>query len=137
MLAFAEQFNLKLGKVGSWQGQDKDWASFEGKSGPMSDVDLWGVNLHQEVDEIWLALAELAKYVPDPNQPQLARDAERLDRQSTADWLNSLDAHPLAKKDFIQHIRSEYTCEPERHSLLDLARNSAMYYATLERNMPR
>jgi Monoamine oxidase len=135
MLAFARQFNLKLGKVGSWQGQDKDWASFDGKSGPMSDVDIWGINLHEEVDKIWLALAELAKYVPDPNQPQLARDAERLDRQSTADWLNSLDAHPLAKKDFIQHIRSEYTCEPERHSLLDLARNSAMYYTTLERNM--
>lgn len=135
MLAFAKQFNLKLGKVGSWQGQDQDWASFEGKSGPMSDTTLWGVNLHEEVEKIWLALAELAKYVPDPNQPQTARDAEHLDRQSTADWLNSLDAHPLAKKDFIQHIRSEYTCEPERHSLLDLARNSAMYYTSLERNM--
>lgn len=135
MLAFAKQFNLKLGKVGSWQIQDKDWASFDGKSGPMSNVDLWGVNLHDEVDKIWLALAELAKYVPDPNQPQLARDAECLDRQSTADWLNSLDAHPLAKKNFVQHIRSEYTCEPERHSLLDLARNSAMYYTSLERNM--
>jgi monoamine oxidase len=135
ILAFARQFNLKLGKVGSWQGQDKDWASFEGKSGPMSNVDLWGVNLHEEVDKIWLALAELAKYVPDPAQPQAAPEAEHLDRQSTADRLNSLDAHPLAKKDFIQHIRSEYTCEPERHSLLDLARNSAMYYTTLERNM--
>jgi len=135
MLTFAKQFNLKLGKVGSWQGQDKDWASFEGKSGPMSNADIWGTNLHEEVNKIWLALVELAKYVPDPNQPQLAREAERLDRQSTADWLNSLDVHPLAKKDFIQHIRSEYTCEPERHSLLDLARNSAMYYTSLERNM--
>ena len=135
MLAFAKQFNLELGRVGSWQIQDKDWASFEGKSGPMSDIDIWGVNLHEEVDKIWLALAELAKYVPDPNQPQSAPEAERLDRQSTADWLNSLDAHPLAKKDFVQHIRSEYTCEPERHSLLDLARNSAMYYTSLERNM--
>ncbi len=109
MLAFAEQFNLKLGKVGSWRGQDKDWASFEGKSGPMSDIDIWGVNLQEEVDKIWLSLAELAKYVPDPNQPQLAREAERLDRQSTADWLNSLDAHPLAKKDFI-HDGSFHVC---------------------------
>lgn len=135
MLAYAEQFNLKLGKVGSWQGQDKDWASFDGKSGPMSDADIWGVNLHDEIDKTWRALAELAQHVPDPNQPQTAREAERLDRQSTADWLNSLDAHPLAKKDFVQHIRSEYTCEPERHSLLDLARNAAMYYTSLERNM--
>jgi monoamine oxidase len=135
MLAFAKQFNLKLGKVGNWQGQARDWGSFDGKSGPMSNVDLWGVNLHEEVDKIWLALAELAKYVSDPEQPQTAREAERLDRQSTADWLNSLDVHPLAKKYFIQHIRSEYTCEPERHSLLDLARNAAMYYTSLERNM--
>jgi monoamine oxidase len=135
MLAFAKQFNLTLGKVGSWQGQDKDWASFDGKSGPMSDTDIWGVNLHAEIDKIWRALAELAQYIPDPNQPRTAREAERLDRQSTADWINSLDAHPLAKKDFVQHIRSEYTCEPERHSLLDLARNAAMYYTSLERNM--
>jgi monoamine oxidase len=135
MLAFAKQFNLKLGKVGSWQGQDKDWASFDGKSGPMSNADIWGANLHEEVDKIWLALADLAKYVPDPHRPQTAREAERLDRQSTADWLNSLDAHPLAKKDFIQHIRSEYTCEPERHSLLDLARNASMYYTKIERGM--
>jgi monoamine oxidase len=135
MLAFVEQFNLKLGKVGSWQGQDKDWASFDGKSGPMSDASIWGVNLHEEVDKIWRALSDLARYVPDPHQPQKAREAERLDHQSTADWLNSLDAHPLAKQDFIQHIRSEYTCEPERHSLLDLARNAAMYYTSPERNM--
>ena len=135
MLAFVEQFNLQLGKVGSWQGQDKDWASFDGKSGPMSDASIWGVNLHEEVDKIWRALSDLARYVPDPHQPQKAREAERLDHQSTADWLNSLDAHPLAKQDFVQHIRSEYTCEPERHSLLDLARNSAMYYTSPERSM--
>jgi monoamine oxidase len=135
MLTFVKQFNLKLGHVGSWQGQDKDWASFDGKSGPMSNADIWGANLHEEVDKIWLALADLAKYVPDPHRPQTAREAERLDRQSTADWIHSLDAHPLAKKDFIQHIRSEYTCEPERHSLLDLARNASMYYTKIERGM--
>src|SRR6266498_1983574 len=133
MLAFANQFHLKLGRVGSWQGQDKDWAAFEGKAGPMSNAEIWGVNLHEEIETIWLALAELGKFVPDPNQPQTAPEAERLDRQSTADWINSLDAHPLAKKDFIQHIRAEYTCEPERHSLLDLARNASMYYKILER----
>jgi monoamine oxidase len=135
MLAFAKELDLRLGEVGSWQGQDKDWASFDGKSGPMSDAGVWGTDLHKEVAEIWRALADLAKYVPDPYRPQAARDAAHLDWQSTADWLDSLDAHPLAKKDFVQHIRSEYTCEPERHSLLDLARNAAMYYTSLERNM--
>jgi monoamine oxidase len=133
MLAFAEHFCLQLGRVGSWQGQESDWASFDGKAGPMSDVDIWGTNLHDEVEKIWEALAELGEYVPDPSKPQLARGAEYLDSKSTADWLNSLDAHPLAKKDFIQHIRAEYTCEPERHSLLDLARNVSMYYPTAER----
>ena len=135
MLAFAKQFGLQLGGVGSWQGQQGDWGSFEGKSGPLSDAGIWGVNLQEEADGIWRAVAELAKYVSDPNQPQAAREASRLDSQSTADWINALDVHPLAKKYFIQHIRSEYTCEPERHSLLDLARNASMYYTKAERGM--
>ena len=134
MLAYAGQFNLPLGRAGSWQGQDTDWGSFDGKAGPMSDVRIWGADLHTEVEKIWIALAALGELVPDPHQPQAARGADELDARSTADWINSLDAHPLAKQDFIQHIRSEYTCEPERHSLLDLARNVSMYYTTLERN---
>ena len=135
MLAFAEEFHLPLGRVGSWQGQDLDWACFDGKAGPMSDAQIWGVNLHDEVERIWLAMAELGDYVPNPHQPQAARGADTLDHLSTADWIASLDAHPLAKKDFIQHIRAEYTCEPERQSMLDLARNVAMYYTTLERGI--
>ena len=91
-----------------------------------------GRDLNSEILKIWEALSELGKLVPDPNQPQAAPEAERLDRQSTAEWLNTLDAHPLAKQDFIQHIRAEYTTEPERYSLLDLARNASMYYRTLE-----
>ena len=134
MLAFANEFHLQLGRVGSWQGEDKDWASFDGKTGPMSDARIWGVNLHEEVEKIWFALAQLGELVPDPSRPHAARGAEYLDTKTTADWIHSLDAHPLAKKDFIQHIRAEYTCEPERHSLLDLARNVSMYYTTMERN---
>jgi monoamine oxidase len=133
MLALARQFGLKLGRVGSWQAQDGDWASFEGISGPMSDSNIWGTDLNSEILKIWAALSELGKHVPDPNQPEAAPEARRLDRQSTAEWLDTLDAHPLAKQDFIQHIRAEYTTEPERHSLLDLARNATMYYSTLER----
>ena len=135
MLAYARQFNLQLGRAGSWQGQDADWGAFDGKAGPMADAGIWGANLHDEVEKIWLALAELGELIPDPHQPQAARGAEYLDTRSTADWIDSLDAHPLAKLDFIQHIRSEYTCEPERQSLLDLARNAAMYYSTMERNI--
>jgi monoamine oxidase len=134
ILGYAEQFDLKLGRVGTWQGEDRDWASFEGKAGPLSDARVWGANLREEVEKIWLALAELGEMVPDPHRPQAAHGAGDLDRKSTADWIHSLDVHPLAKLDFVQHIRAEYTCEPERHSLLDLARNAAMYYGTLERN---
>jgi monoamine oxidase len=100
----------------------------------MINPEIWGANLHEEVEKIWRALADLGDLVPDPTRPQVTRGANDLDMKSTADWINSLDAHPLAKKDFIQHIRSEYTCEPERHSMLDLARNVSMYYTTLERN---
>lgn len=133
MLALAKQFNLKLGGVGSWRGQKGDWSSFEGKSGAMSDVAIWGTDLHAEIEKIWRAVAELGKHVPNPSRPQTAPGAQQLDRQSAADWLNMLDVHPAAKNYFIQHIRSEYTTEPERYSLLDLARNAAMYYGTLER----
>lgn len=135
MLAYADQFHLPVGRAGSWQGQDKDWGAFEGKAGPKVDARIWGVNLQEEAEKIWLALAELGGLVPDPTQPQMARGAADLDTKSTADWLHSLDAHPLAKKEFIQHIRAEYTCEPERHSLLDLARNVSMYYTSLERKL--
>lgn len=135
MLAFAKQFDLKLGRAGSWQGQDEDWGCFEGKAGRMSDAGIWGVNLNDEVEKIWRALAELGELVPDPHEPQTAHNAELIDKRSTADWIHALDVHPLAKQDFIAHIRSEYTCEPEQHSLLDLARNASMYYTTMERDI--
>jgi monoamine oxidase len=135
MLAYAKQFNLKLGRVGTWQRQDKDWGAFEGKSGQLSDEKIWGTNLLPEIEKMWEAVAELGNYVSDPNRPQSSREAERLDTQSAFDWINALDAHPLAKSYFIQHIRSEYTAEPECFSLLDLARNSAMYYRTTERHL--
>lgn len=128
MLSFAKEFNLQLGRVGSWQVQRDDWGSFEGKAGPIFDRSIWGTDLQVEIDRVWSALAELGKLVSDPYQPQTAREAARLDRQSAFDWIESLDVHPLAKNDFIQHVRSEYTTEPERFSLLDLARNSALYY---------
>ena len=133
MLAYARQFNLQLGRVGSWQKQDGDWGSFDSKSGPLADEKIWGTDLHAEIEKVWNAVSHLGKHIPDPNQPQMSRDAQRLDSQSAAEWIHSLDAHPLAKNYFIQHIRSEYTAEPECFSLLDLARNSAMYYSTPER----
>jgi monoamine oxidase len=88
MLAFVREFNLPLGRVGRWQGQKEDWASLEGRSGPLIDSSLWGTNLQEEVDQVWRALAELGKLVPDPEQPQAARDASRLDRQSALDWID-------------------------------------------------
>ena len=134
MLAYAHQFDLQLGRAGTWQGQDEDWGAFDGKAGPLSDAGIWGADLQEEVEKIWIALAELGELVPDPRQPQEARNAALIDRRSTAEWIHSLHVHPLAKQNFIQHIRSEYTCEPERHSLLDLARNASMYYSTIDRN---
>ncbi|MCI0554963.1 MAG: FAD-dependent oxidoreductase [Anaerolineae bacterium] len=132
MLAFAKQFNLQLGRVGSWQKQDGDWGAFEGKSGRLADEKIWGTNLHEEIERVWDAVSGLGKYVPDSKQPQTSREAERLDAQSALDWINAQDVHPLARNYFIQHIRAEYTTEPECFSLLDLARNSSMYYSTAE-----
>jgi monoamine oxidase len=78
-------------------------------------------------------MSQLSEKVSDPHQPQTAREAERLDAQSAADWIQSLDVNPIVSKYFVTYIRSEYTCEPDRLSLLDLCRNAKMYYATTNR----
>jgi monoamine oxidase len=134
MMALADQFRLKLASAASWRGGDKDWASFDGKSGPLTDASVWGFDLADEVDREWGFLAALSEFVPNPSQPHLAREAARLDSQSARDWIASLDAHPYAKHYFTQHIRSEYTCEPEQLSLLDLCRNARMYYSETDRS---
>lgn len=133
MVALVKKFNLKLAYSGSWQSQHGDWISFDGRSGPIMDSKSWGTDLEQEIENCWRALSRLGQFVPDPNQPHTSKEAARLDSQSAADWIQSLDVHPLAKIYFIQHIRSEYTTEPERFSMLDLARNAAMYYSELGR----
>jgi monoamine oxidase len=133
MVSLARQFNLQLAPSGSWQSQDGDWAAFDGMAGPISDPKIWGTDLVGEIEACWRALSRLGRFVPQPDQPQASKEAARLDSQSAADWIKSLDVHPLAKRYFIAHIRSEYTTEPERFSLLDLARNAAMYYTRLDR----
>lgn len=129
MLAYAKEFKLSLGEVGSWQGQTEDWGAYEGKAGQQNDINVWGFDLGNEFEKMWTALAKLAKYVPDPSHPESAPKAKELDKQSAADWIALQDAHPLARRAFADHIRSEYTCEPELFSLLDLARNTKMYYS--------
>jgi monoamine oxidase len=59
-----------------------------------------------------------------------------LDKRSAADWLDAQAAHPLARRAFADHIRSEYTCEPGDFSLLDLARNAALYYSAPDFHTP-
>jgi len=134
MVAYVEQFGLQLLKSGNWRAQWEDWVSFDGKTGPVTDTNLWGTDLVAEIDRCWDALSALAQHISDPHQPQAEKEAARLDAQSSAEWLASLDVHPYAKKYFAIHIRSEYTTEPERFSLLDLARNGKMYYTSSERS---
>jgi monoamine oxidase len=129
MIALAKEFNLSLGEVGSWQGQSGDWGAFENKAGTLSDVNLWGTNLQAEYQKMWVSLAELGKEVSDPANPVAAANARELDAKSAAEWIQKQDIHPLARAMFVNHIRSEYTCEPEDFSLLDLARNAALYYS--------
>lgn len=133
MIALAKDFNIPLASSGSWQAQDKDWGSFDGKAGLVADAKFWGFDFAGEVQRGWEAMAELSQRVPDPYQPQTANEAEELDSKSAGDWLNSLDLNPLTKKYFVTYIRSEYTCEPEALSLLDLCRNAKMYYSSTER----
>jgi len=129
MIALAKEFNLPLGKVGSWQGQNDDWGAFEGKAGKTSDAALWGTNLQAEYQKMWVSLAELGREVSDPANPVTASNARELDAKSAAEWIQAQDVHPLARVLFVNHIRSEYTCEPENFSLLDLARNASLHYS--------
>jgi len=130
MLNYVKEFQLSLGEVGSWRGQTDDWAVYVGKAGLGQDVSIWGFDLDAEYEKMWVALAELGKEVPDPLHPETAPHAKELDRQSAAEWIaRQHTVQPLARQVFDDHIRSEYTCEPERFSLLDLARNAAMYYS--------
>lgn len=129
MLAYVKEFKLSLGEVGSWQGQSGDWGAYEGKAGHQNDLHTWGFDLGKESADIWAALAQLAKEVPDPAHPASAPNAKELDKQTAADWINAQAAHPISRRAFADHIRSEYTCEPENFSLLDLARNAALYYS--------
>jgi len=133
MIALAKQFDLKLASSGSWQAQHNDWACFDGKAGRVVDQDIWGFDLAAEIGQGWESMARLSDNISDPYQPQAAKEAQRLDAQSAADWIQSLDVHPITKKYFTTYIRSEYTCDPERLSLLDLCRNAKMYYSTTER----
>src|SRR5262245_54979008 len=133
MLALADQFNIKLASSGSWQSQENDWGCFEGRAGRVRDEKIWGFDFAAQVDYGWKSMSELSGKISDPYQPQAAREAERLDMQSAADWIQSLDVNPIVKKFFTTYIRSEYTCEPERLSLLDLCRNAKMYYSATQR----
>jgi monoamine oxidase len=128
MLGLAQEFNLPLGEVGSWQGQSGDWGAYEGKAGPLSSREVWGVDLRSEIDRIWKSVAALGDEVNDPSNPHDAHNAAALDKSSAAEWIAQQDVHPLAKSAFTQHIRAEYTAEPENFSLLDLARNASLYY---------
>lgn len=133
MIALAKEFNIPLASSGSWQAQDKDWGSFDGKAGLVADTKIWGFAFANEVQRVWEAMAELSQKVADPYQPQTAAEAEDLDSKSAGDWIDSLGLHPLVKKYFVTYLRSEYTCEPEALSLLDLCRNAKMYYSSNER----
>lgn len=135
MLELVKQFGLELERLGGIVEWAR-WVSLEGKTGRADDVSLWGVDLTTEMEKVWAALAELGRRVPDPVQPQTAPDAAALDQQSAADWMRTLNVHPLAKKVFAARLRSEYLAEPENFSLLDLARWGAFYYSNLDNDRP-
>jgi 2-polyprenyl-6-methoxyphenol hydroxylase-like FAD-dependent oxidoreductase len=85
-----------------------------------------GLELHRAGGPVAL----LGTAVTDPTNPQNAPRANELDQQTAADWLQSLELHPLAIKTFTARLRSEFLAEPEQFSLLDLARWGAFYYHT-------
>ena len=129
MLGYVKEFGLTVARAGSWQGQTGDWAAFGDKKGRLIDESVWGFDLGAQYDDMWSKLAKLSDLVSDPNDPASSPNAKEMDSKTAWDWINEQDVSPEAKMLFRIHIRSEYTCEPEEFSFLDLARNSAMYYS--------
>ncbi len=130
MLGLCKQFNLTLDEVkASWTGSNKHFAIFEDRAGFDDDESTWGCNLQAEVERVWQEVAHLANQVPDPTRPNDSPDARALDSQSVAQWLAAQPFHPFAKLAFAARMRAEYTVEAENFSLLDLARNSRLYYS--------
>lgn len=129
MQALAREFGLTLELVGSRWDQ-AGWLVLEGRSGWENDASLWGVDVYAETGKIWQAVRALGRHVPDPTNPLAAPEAAALDRQTVADWLQTLNAPRFARLAYEAQVRAEYTAEAHQFSLLDLARNSALYYQT-------
>lgn len=126
MWALARAFGLTLAPVSaSWSSQEA-WLALDGRVGAAPD---WGAEWAEGLPQWQTALASLAPLVPDPAQPLTAPQARALDQQTAAGWLNGLGLSRTMTLTAINRIRSEYTIDPEQFSLLDLARNSALYYA--------
>jgi monoamine oxidase len=129
MQALAREFGLSLDLVGSRWDQ-AGWLVLEGRSGWENDASVWGVDVYAEATKIWRAVTALGRRVPDPADPLAAPEAAALDRQTVADWVQTLNAPHFARLAYEAQVRAEYTIESHRFSLLDLARNSALYYQT-------
>ncbi|NJN80656.1 MAG: FAD-dependent oxidoreductase [Anaerolineales bacterium] len=136
MIGLAKEFNLGLSNLGSWQAQVGDWGLFQNKAGILTDKNLWGADIEDEYQKMWVALAEFGKQIIDPTNPVSTPNANELDAKSAAEWIQLQEVHPLAKELFNCHIRSEFTCEPENFSLLDMARNAALYYSDPNEDKP-
>ena len=128
MRELAREFGLTVEPVAAGWVAPEEWAIFQGHSARVRETAVWGYDLEAAVDRLWAELARLGAQVPDPARPDQAPDAVGLDRRSAAEWLQALDAPDIAKRHFAAHLRAEYTVEADRFSLLDLARNAALYY---------
>lgn len=129
LIKLCKEFNLTLDALDvSWNASAKYFAFFDGRAGFTDDQKYWGFDFEAESERLWEAVAGLAEQVPGPGRPNEGRNAKALDEQSVAQWLAALDIHPFAKLGFESRMRSEFTVEVKDFSLLDLARNAALYY---------
>ncbi len=130
LISLCKQFNLTLDVLDvSWNASAKYFAFFDGRAGFTDDSKYWGFDFEAESERLWEAVAKLADQLPDAARPNSGQNARALDEQSVAQWLATLDINPHAKLGFESRMRTEYTVEVENFSLLDLARNAALYYS--------
>ncbi|MCS6911560.1 MAG: FAD-dependent oxidoreductase, partial [Anaerolineales bacterium] len=96
MRTLAGEFGLVLDPVKS-RWDEAGWLVLEGRSGRENDASVWGMDVYAEANKIWQAVKALGRRVPDPTDPLAAPEAAALDRQTVADWLQTLDAPHFAR----------------------------------------
>ncbi|MBL8763874.1 MAG: FAD-dependent oxidoreductase [Phycisphaerae bacterium] len=112
-IAFKESLSLEFLDVTEDEGEAVSPVLIDGKMLSWDE----GAQLWADMEEALNRMDELAAPVPE-DQPWTVADAPKLDRTSTAEWINALDVPELVKKAMLINQVSDNGQAAEKQSLL-------------------